>query len=90
MDEYYDDDFGVNGKKKKKQLNPNPNGPYQIKDFIFLGKTWDIIIENVSNDELKVLAMTDDDVTEHDVDCLKNYIEKEGFEQAAIQHNLFW
>lgn len=99
LDDYFDDNFTPHegegwklNKNKKKKLSSNPNGHYKIEDFLFRGILWSkIIIENVTHDEFKVTASTEEeDINKEDLDSLRSYLSKEGFEQAARKHNLFW
>lgn len=94
MDEYYDDDFSEDTwkgskKKKSKKLNTNPAGPYGL-EIIFKGVNWYIVIENLTMDDFKVTAKSDEKVGKDEVNILKKYLQAEGFEMAAKKHNLFW
>ena len=76
-------------KYKKKKLRTNPDGPYNVK-FVFKNVNWDITIENESEDDFKVIARSDIKVSSDEIEVLKNYLQAEGFEDAATKHNLFW
>lgn len=76
-------------KQKKKKIKTNPSGPYNLK-FQFKGVKWDITIENVTEDDYKVIARSDVKINESEIESLKYYLQEEGFEEEAKKHNLFW
>jgi hypothetical protein len=76
-------------RRVKKKLKTNPDGPYEI-DLIFSGIEFNIVIENITHDDFKVIASTDADVKKDKITALKHYLETEGFQEEARKHNLFW
>jgi hypothetical protein len=74
---------------KKQKLKTNPNGPYKLK-ITFKNVKWNITIENESEDTFKVLARSNVKVNSEEIETLKNYLQAEGFEEEAQEHNLFW
>jgi len=74
---------------KKKSFKDNPNGPYKLKITV-KGINWDVTIKSTSPVDHKVKAISDKKASKNDLEVLKNYLEKEGFNDAAKKHNLFW
>jgi hypothetical protein len=74
---------------KKKTFKDNPNGPYRLKITV-RGVNWDVTIKSTSALDHKVKAICEKKATKNDLEVLKNYLEKEGFNDAAKKHNLFW
>jgi hypothetical protein len=91
-DDFEDDLEGDEWKrvsKKKKKIKTNPKGPYNLK-FSFKKILWDITIENISENDYKVIARSNVKVDPEEIECLKHYLQAEGFEEEAKKHNLYW
>lgn len=93
LTEDHDDDYeGEEWKsvsKKKKKLKVNPNGPFNFK-FSFKNILWDITIENTDENDYAVTARSNVKVGPEEIECLKHYLQAEGFEEEAKKHNLYW
>ena len=76
-------------KPKRKRIKTNPKGPYNLK-FKFKSVNWDITIENVDENDYKVIAKSNVKVEPEMIEALKHYLQQEGFEEEAKKHNLYW
>jgi hypothetical protein len=88
FNDYYDE-FMEKNKRRKKKLNLNPNGPYKIR-MSFNKTKWEIVMQNIDEDELKVTTIADKKIEPEMLESLKKYLFEEGFEDAAKEWNLHW
>ena len=67
----------------------NPKGPFTI-DIKYKGIDFNVVIDSTSLFEYDVKVKTKNKKISHTIDSLKEYLEYEGFLDAARKHNLFW
>jgi hypothetical protein len=86
---YDDDDDIIKNKRKRKKIKSNPSGPFNFK-MTYRGIYCDITIQNITKDEFEVTVNSSQKLNKKLLQSLNRYLEAEGFQDEARNHNLYW
>lgn len=87
-DEYAEKDI-LKNKRKKKKIKSNPSGPFNFK-MTYRGIYCDITIQNITKDEFEITVNSNKKLSKKMLASLNRYLQDEGFEDEARNHNLYW